>query len=74
MTEQTEKSVACKARLAGGPNKIMIGDEMGAVEEKLGKPTKVDSTKGKFYATEVLDFPEYTLYMDGGFLTKWVKK
>ena len=28
----------------------------------------------KFYNTEVLDFAEYTLYMDGGFLTKWVKK
>jgi tetratricopeptide (TPR) repeat protein len=74
MTEQTEKSVAAKSRLAGGPNKILIGDEMPAIEEKLGKPSKVDSTKGKFYTTDVLDFPEYTLYMDGGFLTKWVKK
>jgi tetratricopeptide (TPR) repeat protein len=74
MTEQTEKSVAAKSRLAGGPNKIIIGDEIAAVEEKLGKPLKVDTTKGKFYSTEVLDYPEYTLYMDGGFLTKWVKK
>lgn len=74
MTEQTEKSVACKSRLTGGPNKISIGDEIVAVEEKLGKPLKVTSTKGKFYTTDVLDYPEYTLYMDGGFLTKWVKK
>jgi tetratricopeptide (TPR) repeat protein len=74
MTEQTEKSIAAKSRLAGGPNKIAIGDEMSIVEEKLGKPLKVDTTKGKFYSTEVLDYPEYTLYMDGGFLTKWVKK
>lgn len=74
MTEQTEKSVACKGRLAGGPNKIMIGDEITAVEEKLGKPVKVDNSKGKFYSTDKLDYPEYTLYMDGGFLTKWVKK
>jgi tetratricopeptide (TPR) repeat protein len=74
MTEQTEKSVAAKGRLAGGPNKIIIGDEIAAVEEKLGKPLKVDSTKGKFYTSDVLDYPEYTLYMDGGFLTKWVKK
>jgi tetratricopeptide (TPR) repeat protein len=74
MTEQSDKSMACKSRLAGGPNKIMIGDEMPAVEEKLGKALKVNSTKGKFYTTDVLDYPEYTLYMDGGFLTKWVKK
>lgn len=74
MTEQTEKSVACKNRLAGGPNKIAIGDEMSAVEEKLGAPVKVTSTKGKFYTTDILDYPEYTVYMDGGFLTKWVKK
>jgi tetratricopeptide (TPR) repeat protein len=74
MTEQTEKSVAAKGRLAGGPNKIIIGDEIAAVEEKLGKPLKIDSTKGKFYTSDVLDYPEYTLYMDGGFLTKWVKK
>jgi hypothetical protein len=74
MTEQTEKSVAAKSRLAGGPNKIIIGDEIAAVEEKLGKPLKIDSTKGKFYTSDVLDYPEYTLYMDGGFLTKWVKK
>ena len=74
MTEQTEKSVAAKSRLAGGPSKIIIGDEIAAVEEKLGKPLKVDSTKGKFYTSDVLDYPEYTLYMDGGFLTKWVKK
>jgi tetratricopeptide (TPR) repeat protein len=74
MTEQTEKSVACKSRLAGGPNGIIIGDEIAAVEEKLGKALKTNSTKGKYYTTDILDYPEYTLYMDGGFLTKWVKK
>ncbi|MFN7692342.1 MAG: tetratricopeptide repeat protein [Bacteroidota bacterium] len=74
MTEQTQKSVDCKNRLAGGPNAIKIGDELPTIEEKLGKPLKVDMQKGKFYNTEVLDFPEYTLYVDGGFLTKWVKK
>ena len=74
MTEQTQKSVDCKTRLAGGPNAIKLGDELPAIEEKLGKPLKVDVQKGKFYNTEVLDFAEYTLYMDGGFLTKWVKK
>jgi tetratricopeptide (TPR) repeat protein len=74
MTEQTQKSIDCKNRLAGGPNAVKIGDEIGAVEEKLGKPLKLDSQKGKFYTTEVLDYPEYTLYLDGGFLTKWVKK
>ncbi|HRG58364.1 MAG TPA: tetratricopeptide repeat protein [Bacteroidia bacterium] len=74
MTEQTEKSVACKSRLAGGPNGIKIGDEIGVIEEKLGKALKTDSKKGKYYNTDVLDYPEYTLYMDGGYLTKWVKK
>jgi len=74
MTEQTEKSVACKTRLAGGPNGIQIGDEMPAVEEKLGKPSKVTNSIPKLYSTDVLDYPEYTLYMDGGLLTKWVKK
>ena len=74
MTEQTEKSVACKNRLIAGPNAIKIGDEIAAVEEKLGKPAKVNTTKGKFYDSDVLDYPEYTLYMDGGLLTKWVKK
>jgi len=74
MTEQTQKSIACKSRLAGGPNKIMIGDELAAVEEKLGKPLKVTNVKGKSYNSDTLDYPEYTLYMDGGFLTKWVKK
>jgi tetratricopeptide (TPR) repeat protein len=74
MTEQTEKSIACQSRLVGGPNKIAIGDEISAIEEKLGKPIKVNTTKGKFYSTDVLDYPEYTIYMDGGYLTKWVKK
>lgn len=74
MTEQTEKSVACKSRLAGGPNGILIGDELSSVEEKLGKALKTTTTKGKYFSTDVLDYPEYTVYMDGGLLTKWVKK
>ena len=74
MTEQAPKAIACKTRLAGGPNGIAIGDERAAVEEKLGKPVKSETKKGKFYNTDILDYPEYTVYMDGGQLTKWVKK
>ncbi len=74
MTEQAPKAILCKQRLAGGPNGIVIGDEVKSVTDKLGVALKTTTVKGKLYSTDILDYPEYTLYMDGGLLTKWVKK
>lgn len=74
MTDQVDKAMQIKTRLAKGPNGIQMGDELASVEEKLGKPLKNTPTKGKYYVSETLDYPEYILYMDGGQLTKWVKK
>jgi tetratricopeptide (TPR) repeat protein len=74
MTDQADKSAIFKGRLDGGPNKIGIGDKQTVVEDKLGKALKTDTIKNKSYNTDVLDYPEYTIYMDGGYLTKWVKK